>query len=65
LRCIEAYGAAGPEVVVLDPFSGSGTTGIAAIGAGCSFVGFEIDVDQVAAANARLEAVRQANRPPE
>jgi DNA modification methylase len=62
LRCIEAYGSAGREVVVLDPFSGSGTTGIAAIGAGCSFVGFEIDNDQVAAANARLRAVRQANR---
>ncbi len=53
-RCIEAYGSAGPDVVVVDPFSGSGTTGLAAIGLGCSFVGFEIDGDQVSAANARL-----------
>ena len=53
-RCIEAYGATGRDVVVLDPFSGSGTTGLAAVGLGCSFIGFEIDASQVAAANARL-----------
>jgi DNA modification methylase len=62
VRCIEAYGSAGREVVVLDPFSGSGTTGIAAIAAGCSFVGFEIDNDQVAAANVRLRAARRTGR---
>jgi DNA modification methylase len=55
-RCIDAYGAVGRDVVVLDPFSGSGTTGVAAIGAGCSFVGFEIDGNQVDAANGRLRA---------
>jgi DNA modification methylase len=53
-RCIDAYGLVGPDVVVLDPFAGSGTTGVAARRAGCSFVGFEIDPAQVAAANARL-----------
>lgn len=53
-RCIEAYGRTGDDVVVLDPFSGSGTTGITALEAGCSFVGFEIDPGQVDAANARL-----------
>uniref|UniRef100_UPI000480F38C DNA-methyltransferase n=1 Tax=Desulfatibacillum aliphaticivorans TaxID=218208 RepID=UPI000480F38C len=26
LRCIDAYGKSGPDIVVLDPFSGSGTT---------------------------------------
>ncbi|MFT3774206.1 MAG: site-specific DNA-methyltransferase [Minicystis sp.] len=57
-RCIEAYGAAGREVVVLDPFAGSGTTGVAALRLGCSFVGFEIDPEQVTAANARLAALR-------
>jgi DNA modification methylase len=57
-RCVEAYGLAGPGVVVLDPFAGSGTTGMAALGLGCSFVGFEIDGGQVAAANARLAALR-------
>jgi DNA modification methylase len=55
-RCIEAYGVAGRRVVVLDPFAGSGTTGIAARRLGCSFVGFEIDEAQVDAANARLGA---------
>ena len=39
-RCIEAYGKSGAEVVVLDPFSGSGTTGIAATKLGCTYIGF-------------------------
>ena len=53
-RCIESYGVLGSEVVVLDPFSGSGTTGIASIKLGCSFIGFEIDSEQVEASNERL-----------
>jgi DNA modification methylase len=53
-RCIEAYGVAGPELVVLDPFAGSGTTGLAARALGCRFLGFEIDPLQAEAANARL-----------
>lgn len=55
-RCIDAYGISGEHTVVLDPFSGSGTTGVAALHAGCSFLGFEIDGDQVVASNARLHA---------
>jgi DNA modification methylase len=39
---------------VLDPFSGSGTTGVAARLLGCSYLGFEIDQAQVLAANERL-----------
>ena len=62
LRCIEAYGSAGQDVIVLDPFSGSGTTGIAAVTSGCSFVGFEIDGDQAAAANERLGLARAARK---
>lgn len=57
LMCIEAYGRRGPAVVVLDPFSGSGTTGIAARKLGCSYVGFEIDPVQVVASNNRLRAI--------
>lgn len=60
-RCIDAYGATGSDVVVLDPFTGSGTSGVAAISAGCSFLGFEIDGDQAEAANARLRAVTGAD----
>lgn len=56
-RCIDAYGVTGPDVVVLDPFSGSGTTGIAARKLGCSYIGFEIDPEQVRASNDRLDLV--------
>jgi DNA modification methylase len=62
LRCIDAYGTAGPEVVVLDPFSGSGTTGVAAARLGCSFVGFEIDSGQVTAANERLRTAHSTGQ---
>ena len=55
-RCVSALGRRGEDVVVLDPFSGSGTTGLAALSLGCSYVGFEIDPEQVAASNARLAA---------
>jgi DNA modification methylase len=62
-RCIDAYGRIGPEVVVLDPFSGSGTTGVAAINLGCSYIGFEIDPVHVEASNERLaEAERSQLR---
>lgn len=61
-RAIEAYGLAGREVVVLDPFAGSGTTGLAALRLGCSFVGFEIDPGQVEAANRRLRSAREQSR---
>lgn len=53
-RCIEAYGDKGSDVVVLDPFSGSGTTGVAARKLGCSYLGFEIDSEQVIASNQRI-----------
>lgn len=56
-QCIEAYGNSGEEVTVLDPFAGSGSTGIAALEAGCSFVGFEIDPAQTQAANVRLAKI--------
>jgi len=61
-RCISALGRAGRDVVVLDPFSGSGTSGLAALSLGCSYLGFEIDPGQVAASNARLAAA--GNAPP-
>jgi len=58
-RCIEAYGQVGPEVLVLDPFAGSGTTGLAAKALGCRFLGFEIDPDQAQAANERIAKAPQ------
>lgn len=62
-RCIEAYGKSGPDVVVFDPFSGSGTTGIAALKLGCSYLGFEIDPEHVKASNDRLTAVKEGYQP--
>lgn len=56
-RCIEAYGESGADVFVLDPFSGSGTTGVAATKLGCSYLGFEIDNEHVVASNDRLRSV--------
>ena len=56
-RCIQAYGRLGEDVIVLDPFSGSGTTGVAARLLGCSYLGFEIDHEQVTAANQRLARI--------
>lgn len=53
-RCIDAYGVKGKDVVVLDPFSGSGTTGMASMRLGCSYIGFEIDPLHVDASNQRL-----------
>lgn len=57
-RCIEAFGRAEPDVVVCDPFSGSGTTGLAAIKLNCSYIGFEIDAAQVAASNERIRTLQ-------
>lgn len=62
-RCIGAYGTQGPDVVVLDPFSGSGTTGIAARKLNCTYIGFEIDPVQVEASNKRLRVVVPAIQP--
>lgn len=53
-RCILAYGQLGPQTVVFDPFSGSGTTGLAALKLGCSFIGFEIDPIHANESNQRL-----------
>ena len=62
-RCIDAYGKAGPDVVVLDPFSGSGTTGFAALKMACSYIGFEIDPEQVEASNNRLASIKRNFQP--
>jgi DNA modification methylase len=59
-RAINAYGRTGPDVIVLDPFSGSGTTGAATIMTGCTYIGFEIDPEQVEASDRRLSAANNA-----
>ena len=62
-RCIQAYGKTGTDVVVFDPFSGSGTTGIAALKLGCTYIGFEIDPHHVEASNSRLNFVEESHYP--
>lgn len=51
-----------PNGLILDPFTGSGSTGKAALLEGFNFVGFEIEAEYVAIANARCAAV--ANKTP-
>jgi site-specific DNA-methyltransferase (adenine-specific) len=48
--------SAAPGDLVLDPFSGSGTTGVAALQAGCRFLGLERDPSYVDLAARRLRA---------
>ncbi len=43
-----------PGGVVLDPFCGSGSTGVAALAEGCRFVGIEREADYIPIAEARL-----------
>jgi site-specific DNA-methyltransferase (adenine-specific) len=53
-----------PGAVVLDPFAGSGTTGIAAGLEGCEFVGIEQSAEYAAIAEARIAAHTLKNYPP-
>jgi DNA modification methylase len=51
-----------PEQTILDPFMGSGTTGIAAVSSGRNFVGIELDPKHFATACKRIEdAQRQGD----
>ncbi len=52
--CIRLHGLGPEPLLVLDPFAGTGTTGLAAARLGCRFVGFEIDERYVAIARQRL-----------
>lgn len=53
VHCIKSAGLTEPGIVV-DPFMGSGTTAIAAVTLGHSYLGFEIDARHWELANARL-----------
>jgi DNA modification methylase len=46
-----------PGGTVLDPFAGSGSTGVAALVEGFAFIGIEREAEYVAIARARLDAV--------
>ena len=54
-----------PNSTVLDPFAGSGSTGVAALQRGHSFIGIEQSADYVEIARTRLaDALGQATQPP-
>ena len=52
------------DLIIVDPFMGSGTTAIAAMRLGRRFVGVEIDSDYFAAARRRFEAELSQSRLP-
>ncbi|MCB0880030.1 MAG: hypothetical protein KDC46_13750 [Thermoleophilia bacterium] len=49
---------ASSDVVVCDPFLGSGSAAVAALRQGCSFVGGDVAEASIAAASSRLDALR-------
>ena len=55
-RLIHLYTYAGD--LVLDPFMGSGTTGVAAVRSGRHYAGYDTDPDYVRAATERIDAAR-------
>jgi site-specific DNA-methyltransferase (adenine-specific) len=61
-RMLEA--SAEPGYTVCDPFVGSGSSAVAAVRAGCSFVGADIDPRAVALARRRCESVLAGDADP-
>jgi site-specific DNA-methyltransferase (adenine-specific) len=57
-RCVQA--GCPPGGTVLDPFCGSGTTGVAALAWGCRFVGIDLDAASITIARRRLTEHRRA-----
>jgi site-specific DNA-methyltransferase (adenine-specific) len=51
------------DALVLDPFCGSGTTGVAAVGKGRRFVGIDLDGNYLSVAQKRLGDASVATRP--
>jgi site-specific DNA-methyltransferase (adenine-specific) len=52
-----------PGGLVLDPFTGSGTTGMAAMHEGMKFVGVEREEEYIALARARIDKIHTASAP--
>jgi len=50
------------DAVVMDPFMGSGTTGVAALQTGRRFIGIELDPGYFDIAEARIMAAKEANK---
>lgn len=52
-----------PNGTVLDPFNGSGSTGMAAVGLGYKYIGCELDPNYVAISEKRIEAWTKKDSP--
>ncbi|WP_373045816.1 DNA-methyltransferase [Vulgatibacter sp.] len=52
-----------PGALVVDPFSGSGTTGVAAVAAGRRYIGFEREKEYVELSRLRIHAAAQTAAP--
>jgi site-specific DNA-methyltransferase (adenine-specific) len=61
--CIRLHGYS-PEMLVMDPFMGIGSTALAAIALGTDYIGFEIDPDYRSIAEARIAAARAGTGKP-
>ena len=57
VQCVERF--VEPDAVILDPFTGSGTTGVAAIKTGRRFIGIEIDEHYANVARERIAKAEQ------
>lgn len=51
--------------VVLDPFCGSGTTGVAAVSLGRRFIGVDLDLQNLDLTRQRIEGLHEGSFPPE
>lgn len=61
-RCLLA--STNPGDLVLDPFMGSGTTGVSAVRLGRKFMGIEMDIEYARIAEARIDALLNEINPP-
>lgn len=53
-----------PGGTVLDPFNGSGSTGMAAVGLGFNYIGIDLDENYIAISRKRIEAWLKQDEPP-
>ena len=53
-----------PDGIVLDPFTGSGTTGVACVKEGFDFIGIELEAEHMKIAEARITHAQKEPKQP-